>query len=150
MQNKRLRFVLAVSVTLLIAIVMAVSASAEITVKDSSIIGHDKNSSYEYASVTIVTHEAPAYTAVPSGSNSINGLTPGIYLVRNTASGVKKAVWVPGSKDDRSDIGDVYYNESHGKDVVRAQSTTNWVEGVWTGPSAVNHSTFATYYISSH
>lgn len=150
MQNKKLRVILAVASALLIALVAAVSVSAEISVKDGAITGLDKNASYEYASVTVVNYESPSYTIVPEGSTTINGLTPGVYVVNNRTTGTKKAVWIPGDKDDRTDIGEVYYNATHGKDVVRTQATTNWVEGVWTGTSAVNHSTFATYYISAH
>ncbi len=151
MKNKKFSFVLTfVLAFMLLSAVFAVSASAEITVKDGVVIGLDASANYEYAQVTIANYETPTYTALETGKTEISGLTPGIWFIKNTDTSAVKAVWVEGDAEDRNDIGEVYYSESCGKDVVRAQTTTSWVDGVWTGTSAINHSTFATYYISSH
>lgn len=151
MHNKKIFSLLTVFVlTVLLATAMTVCASAAITVKDETVIGLSSSASYEYASITVSTASAPSYTAVKAGSTSISGLTPGLWAIRDTATSKVTVVWIKGDAEDRKNIGDVYYNASCGKDVVRTQTTTNWVDGVWTGTSSVNHSTFATYYLSSH
>lgn len=150
MQNKMMKKVFAVAITVMLAVVLTICASAAITVKNNVVVGLDASVSYQYAPVTIVDYESPTYTDLAPGSKEIKGLTPGIWFIKDTSTAKVTAVWISGDAKDRNDIGDVYYNASCGKDVVRTTSTTNWIAGQWTGPSSVNHSTFATYYLSSH
>ena len=150
MHNKTFKSVFSVILTVLLMALVSVSVSAEITVKDGIVKGLDANVSYQYARVDVINWQAPTYTTLPSGSSEIKGLSVGLWNIKNTSTGAIKTVWIEGDAEDRNDIGDVYYNASCGKDVVRTSSTTSWVSGEWAGPTAVNHSTFATYYISSH
>lgn len=142
---KKIIFTIALLISVLL---LAVSASAEISVKNGTVTGLDGNSSYEYASVTAENYLAPIYNSLPAGSTKIEGLSVGLWLIRNVATSETKTVWIQGSSDDRNDIGDVYYNATLKKDVVRVSNIKTFKEGVWTGYGAYNNAAFATYYIS--
>ncbi len=152
MQTRKFRtVVLALFTALLFTALLAVTASAEITVTDGRVVGLDASASYQYASVTLANYKSPSYQPLASGSTAIDGLTPGIWYIKNTSANTLTAVWVPGAEDDRTTIGDVYYSDTYGKEVLRTSGGKNetFVAGVWTGTEAKNHSTFSTYYISA-
>lgn len=149
---KRKHFVFnVIFAALLICVTLAVSAIA-IEVKDTSIIGLDANKSYQYASVTLADYTVPNYKSAPAGATRLDGLTPGIWFVKETSTGTVKALWIPGDSATRETIGEVYYSDVYKKDVVRAANTKDalyFTPGVWTGTETRNNSTFATYYLSA-
>ncbi|MBE6651375.1 MAG: S-layer homology domain-containing protein [Ruminococcaceae bacterium] len=144
-------FLTLVLTALLLCAVFAVSAAA-IEVKDGAIIGLDANKNYEYASVTLADYTVPSYTSAPAGTTKLEGLAPGIWFVKETSSDSKTALWIPGDEEKRETIGEVYYSDVYGKDVVRAANAKDalyFSPGVWTGTETRNHASFATYYLSA-
>lgn len=146
---KKLRSAIAV-ITLVIAVfaVLSLTASADITVVNGTVTGLDPNIVYDYAQVTLANYNAPSYTRLAAGTTKIEGLSTGLWYIYNSSTASITAVWINGDIDDRTGIGDVYYSSSAKKDVVRAQNTTSYIPGVWTGVGCFNHSSFATYYLS--
>ncbi len=138
----------AVFVAVILSVTFSISSFAAIGVENGTVVGMDPNTTYEYAQVTVVNYEAPTYTALTKGTTKIEGLSAGLWNIRDSSTLSTVTVWIEGDPDNRNDIGEVYYSASAKKDVVRAQNTTNFVSGVWTGKGCFNHSSFATYYLS--
>ena len=93
------------------------------TVSTGSIKGLDASKSYEYRVST-----SSAYTAVPAGSTRIDGLQPGVYYVRFTATDAEEA-----SSDAKLTIYNttnptVYVNGSSGNDSNDGQSESTAVK----------------------
>lgn len=144
--NKR-RLVLTILLAIITAVLLSVCVSAEISVKKGVVVGLDPAVTYDYAPVTMSTYKSPKYTEI-KGVSEISGLSAGLWYIYDRSTVSVTAVWIGGDTDKRTSIGEVYYNSSYKKDVVRASNGEGWKDGVWTGKGCFNHSTFATYYLS--
>lgn len=129
--------------------ILTVTATAEILVQDGVVTGLDKNSVYQYARVNLTNYEDPDVEIVPEGSTTIKGLDVGLYYLYNATKNIMQVVWIPGSADDRSQIGEVAYSDYARKEVLKTQNENVFIQGVWTGMGATIHSTFDKYYISA-
>ena len=115
----------------LMMLILTLSVSAEISVdKKGNVTGLDPVITYDYAKVTLINQASPSYTRLPAGTSKIEGLEPGLWLIYDTSTAKNTAVWIPGDRDNRNDIGEVYYSDSAKKDVVRCQNINSWIEGV--------------------
>lgn len=146
------RFVKSSILVIVLSLIVSICAIASIEVKNGVVVGLDASKNYEYAPVTASNYTSPTYTSAANGVTELKGLGVGLWYIRNKSNGNIQVVWIEGDEKDRELIGDVYYNSTCKKDVVRAINAagiTNFADGIWTGTEARNHSTFATYYLSA-